>query len=217
MTAIAGLVQVGRMKVCIVGQGPSAEGRGKEIDACDFVVRLKEFWRFGAVNSGTRIDAWAWYGVAYSSEPAAPPSDCEHWVVHSMAGFCEREKRYGDGFDRLKRVGAVRNGGVLRVIPGRVLKALTAYLGRFPSTGIRAVAMAMEVLEPDTLVLVGFDAATPLGMSCSDARGEPGPACHDLLTEKLALTKLETGTWLGKPCRTAIEWLSRPELSAPLA
>lgn len=42
--------------VAIVGNGPTAAGKGPEIDACDFVVRIKSFWMHGADDAGTGIN-----------------------------------------------------------------------------------------------------------------------------------------------------------------
>ena len=50
------------MRVCVVGNGPSAQGKGEIIDAADFVVRIKAFWCHGAEDAGSKIDALAWYG-----------------------------------------------------------------------------------------------------------------------------------------------------------
>lgn len=49
-------------KVAVIGQGESARGLGREIDACDFIVRLRAYWYNGAKDAGRKVDAVAWFG-----------------------------------------------------------------------------------------------------------------------------------------------------------
>ena len=69
------------MQVAIVGNGPTANGKGNEIDAADFVVRLKAFWAHGPVDAGRHLDALCWYGGMNGWDTAPTLPDCEHWIT----------------------------------------------------------------------------------------------------------------------------------------
>ena len=53
------------MRLCIVGNGPTAASKGDLIDSADFVARIKAWWAHAAADSGTRCDATAWYGECF--------------------------------------------------------------------------------------------------------------------------------------------------------
>jgi hypothetical protein len=193
------------MKVCVVGNGPSAKGKGSVIDACDFVVRIKQYWTFGAEGVGDKIDAWAWYGAAVATEKA--PVACEHWITQSMYEYAQREWKHDDGAIRLERITSLRRDGVLRFIHHNVVCDLSQHLGAFASTGLRAIAMALTT-QPDELVIAGFDAIADDDMDARD--GQHRPPCHDMRAEKRLLCELEDGRWLGEPSRTRLRWLDPP-------
>lgn len=189
-------------RIAVVGNGPSAEGKGPQIDACDFIVRIKQYWRFGAEGVGEKIDAWAWYGSAVRDKPLAR----EHWITQSVREFERRERTKQSGFTRLRCIAEAAAGGPVRFIQDDMVQRLSRYLGAFASTGLRAIAMALE-RQPGEIVIAGFDALTK---DDTDARGDRRPPCHNLLAEKQALCELEVGRWLGKRCTTRLTWLGRP-------
>lgn len=193
------------MKVCVVGNGPSAEGRGSEIDACEFVVRIKQYWTYGANGTGDKINAWAWYGAAVASANA--PMACQHWITQSVDEYARREHAKRDGFARLKHIISIQPTGGLRFISGDVVGELSHHLGASPSTGLRAIAMVLA-MQPEEIVIAGFDAMD----AETDARGDQHrPPCHNLRNEKRTLSELENGQWLKAPCSTRLTWLGRPK------
>ncbi len=203
------------MKVCIVGNGPSAEGHGPEIDASDFIVRMKAFWLFGAVDSGERCDAWAWFGETDPRRAeAVPEADIdnvgarEHWFTQCNLQIPET-KRY-----RLELAQRFSDVARWRQISDTLWKRMRAHLGRFPSTGITAVAMAIDLLPVDELLLFGFDGTTPDKPNYHDARrpNPNDPHAHDQLAEKRAIAELLDGQWLGEPSKVKLIWPDMPEL-----
>ena len=46
------------MRVCVVGNGPSANGTADLVDSCDVVVRCGEYWRVGSRTAGSKVDVW---------------------------------------------------------------------------------------------------------------------------------------------------------------
>lgn len=193
------------MKLCVVGQGPSAKGRGREIDACDFVVRMKAFWRCGAEDAGEKIDAWAWLGGDAKVTADPPPRLlCEQWLTYCPQQMKAHEKR-GELFT------AATKGRVVRQLTGEAWSRMKRYLKSDPSTGFVTVAMAMTAFSPEVLVLVGFDSTTPEKPNYYDARHKwPTIAGHQFDREKQALAGIHDGTWLGEPTATTLEWIGEP-------
>ena len=191
------------MKLCVVGNGPSAEGQGHEIDACEFVVRLKTFWLRGAENAGEKINAWVWAG-----DGLAKPLQCEHWFTHPP----RQTKAPGYHKVRLDRFWKTAHGRPTRQMSDRLHRRAVDYLRTHPSTGFVAVAMAMERFEPDELVLVGFDSTTPDQPNFFDARGgSTYIAAHDIYLEKQAVLDIShRQRWMGRQTRTRLRWLHAP-------
>lgn len=201
------------MKLCVVGNGPSAKGHGAEIDACDFVVRLKAWWVHGAEDAGERIDAWAWFGDAnWAPETVSVPvSGCEHWFTQ-----CDKQMSKRIDFD-------ARWGSFIRLSQGEPTQRLTddlwervqSYLERDPSTGCVAVAMAMELFRPDELLLVGFDSTTADAPNYTCARIDWGRTfAHAFDKEKLAFAEIRDGTWLGGSVQTCLKWIGEPDVAS---
>ncbi len=196
------------MRVCIVGNGPSAEGHGAEIDACDFVVRIKAWWVFAAKDAGSRCDALAHYGWGNWEE--RPAFDGEHWITQTVSQI----ENHPDGWKRLQFITYTAELRPIRWLPGPMWDRLVYHIGSHPSTGMVAVAIAMETARPDELVLCGFDATTEDASFFGDARGNAWPGDHgnhhDWVKEKLALKGIREGTWLGQPTKTKLEWIGEP-------
>ncbi len=196
------------MKLCIVGQGPTAEGHGEEIDACDCVVRIKTWWHAGAEDAGSKWDVHAHYGDGFWDE--RPEFHGEHWFTQPICQV--RQNPFG--WSRLAHIANHARYEPVRFAPDALWDAAFARIGRHPSTGFVTVAMAMEIVDPAELVLFGFDGTTPdKPRLYNDARGPVDTKCsHDQLAEKRAIAELFDGTWLGKPSRVRLVWPQMPEL-----
>lgn len=209
------------MRVCIVGQGPSAKGKGAEIDACDFVVRLKCYWRCAARNCGTRLDALVHYGWGPIHE--APAGEYEHWFSQPVQQVESLEVVDGEAlsmpkrWQRIKKMSDTAGLRAIRWLPADIWKQLVGYLKRHPSTGFVAMAMAMRLLAPSELVLYGFDSTGVSDEDMLDAMKTPLPRSfldrkpHDYITEKMAIAQIGHGVWLGRRCATQLTWPNMPE------
>jgi hypothetical protein len=70
------------MKVAVVGNGPSATGAAEQIDSCDVVVRVRAFWKHGALDAGSKTTAIAWFGSVEDMDADNMPSVSSHWLTH---------------------------------------------------------------------------------------------------------------------------------------
>ena len=204
-----------RTRVCVVGLGPSAADKAEEIDACDFVVRLKGFWLHGAENAGSKISAHASYGDLPKED--YPELRCEHWFTHCPQHVRRQVIAWGaKRLGRLEFFAAKADGCPIRILPTRLWQKLRAYLNRDPSTGIVAVAMALERFPECELVLHGFDSTVPERPNFWDARQAESTkfACHAILAEKQALAEIDEGRWLGEPTHATLTWPARPDIAA---
>ena len=199
------------MKLCIVVNGPSAKNRGQEIDACDFVVRIKKYWKAGAENAGTKIDAWATRGNLDSYQEQR--ENVEHWYVLPCAFYV------GRGQEKFKQeMLDINNRGRGRRILWATRadgKELEDYLRKSPSTAMVVIYMALRVLPVRELVLYGFDSTTPDRPRYNNARpsGDNTPnTLHDFVAEKRAVAEIFKGTWLGKPTAMTLTWPDMPDL-----
>lgn len=210
------------MKVCIVGNGPSAAGQGQLIDAADCVVRMKAWWSFGALDAGKKCDILAWFGSDWGwsvGKGGHPPPAllCEHWFTQPWDVLAPRTM---ESLRNALHFLIVRsNGNPVRFIPGSLWhKCVKALGGKHPSTGFSSVAMAIEYLSPDEIVLVGFDGTTRDKPNFGDARREleakdlSDVPPHDLLSEKRLIVKLFDGTWLGEPVSLKLTWIAQPSV-----
>lgn len=208
------------MKLCIVGQGPSAKGRGREIDACDFVVRMKAFWAYGAEDAGDKISAWAWYGYAGPKGDAVPkeaiasrvPGGTEHWFTHCRQQVIDNLKTHPARFDDAIYASG---GDPFHQLPDDLWGRAEQYLDRHPSTGFVAICMALDRFPDAELVLYGFDSITPARPNFWDARGgvrHEGKLPHRVDLEKRAIAEIRDGTWLGRPTAATLTWPDMPEM-----
>ncbi len=208
--------------MCIVGNGPSAEGRGREIDGCDFVVRVNAWWRYAAEDAGSRIDAVAWFGADQDLWSRAPKLACEHWRTWCLEQY-ESVPGRREYFDK------VAAGRKVYPLCDADWKAVHDYLHRHPSTGFIAIAMAINRWPHCELYLYGFDSTTPDRPNYWDARGRPGSSTpHDMVREKRAIAGLIPGRrvkwinrtgqrcnsssprWLGQPSTVKLIWSNAP-------
>lgn len=202
------------MIVAIVGNGPTAAGKGREIDRCDFVVRLKAYWAYGALDAGDHVDAVCWYGVDDGCFEMVDFRDVEFWVTQEprlFRGDCEGVP----GSERLEQIVKAAQWNVIRWMPTELFCRSDAYIGRSPTTGFTAINMALHVLQPREIHLFGFDATTRDGPNSDDARrripDEMYTEYHDMLAEKRVIAELFVGKWLGEPCGTRLVWHEMPE------
>ena len=209
------------MKLCIVGLGPSAKGRGREIDACDFVVRMKAFWRCGAEDAGTKINAWAYYGYTGSSGDGVPKEDIvhhvprgtEHWFTHCRQQVQEHAATHQERLDNAR---LAAGGDPFHQLPGYLWLRAKRHLNRDPSTGFVAVCMALEYFTAE-LVLYGFDSTTTDKPNYWDARGgvteaELDNLPHHMDVEKRAIAEILGGKWLAQGTGATLTWPDMPEL-----
>lgn len=191
------------MRVCVVGNGPSAKGHGAEIDACDFVVRIKAWWVYGAEDAGQRCDALAHYGGGARVDH--PPCSGEYWFTRTT----ERSE-----WDRVACVINNADLALYRWVTKKVWQKARDCVGSDPSTGFVALSMAMAIFDPSELVLAGFDARGKDLPGFNDARGKPWPTDgaghHDWMKEKQLIAAIRDGTWLGEPTDTHLTWYGGP-------
>ena len=202
------------MRISVVGNGPSAKGRGAEIDAADFVVRINHFERIAAEDCGRKLSAWARYG---NTEVPAPRADqqCEIWYTlppSRTAGRITPSTNWG----HLDYEVEAANWRKMICIPEwsyQVEAEAIAQGGPFrgPSTGFTAVDMSIMRAGPGGVVaLYGFDAVTPDRPGWDEARGGkswPAQVAHDFPREKALFAELrDKGVWLGHPCAVKLEW-----------
>lgn len=207
------------VRVCIVGQGPSAEGKGAEIDACDFVVRIKAFWEYGAGDTGRSVDAIATYGDWNGWRPMPDwVQPKEYWFTQCPSQVEQHEMTQERGHSlahhRLSFIVKQADGAAIRWLTDKRWKRLCEVVGSHPSTGFVAVAMAMWILAPAQLLLVGFDSVDPDLPNFWDARHATTQSsiAHNMASEKKRLRELVTRwTWLGTRTATDATWLEMPE------
>lgn len=211
---IAAAAPCSNLRVCVVGNGPSAEGKGAEIDAYDFIVRTSIF-PLALRGAGTKLDAWCWNGnpriCPRSMQP--PAGRYETWLsVHTS--YRKVYKKY------LRHASTLaKKHGVVRMVPERLWNAMRSAVRCHPSTGFAAVAYVLEHLKPKVLALYGFDATVRGAPGWGDAHktlpwrvAKGGYVCgHNLLLEKRIIRQLmKTGTWLGRRYGTKVVWPARP-------
>lgn len=199
------------MNVCVVGNGPSAEGRGAEIDACDFVVRIKAWWRHGAADAGTRIDAWAWYGCKRGLT-YIPPFRCQNWFTH-----CPKQTQsHGSKIRRARRKSFLEHSSEQRTqfLTDVQWQTMRSFTGKHPSTGMVAVFMAIERFPDCNLHLYGFDSTRLDQPNFFDARRPDltpkDPHCQQ--REKTVFRRINTGMWLNNPTKVTLTWPDMPRM-----
>jgi len=213
------------MKMCIVGNGPSAGGKAAEIDACDFVVRMSGWWQSGAADSGHKLNAYAWFGAqeqrAIPEQYALVPF--EHWITLPLLRCwpphtTPKGKPHGGQWMNVVDKSTLRPiRWVTQAMWNREWAVLTQLSDAKtpdcpPSTGFTAIDMAIHLYQPAEIVLYGYDATRKDRPGWGDHNpqwDDNGP--HDLHLEKWLIDKLLTdGIWLGKPCNVKITWPDNP-------
>lgn len=201
------------MKVAVVGNGPSAKSKGTEIDACDFVVRIKAWWLHGAEDAGEKINAWAWYG-GHAGLKKRPMIPGERWFTQ-----CPKQLMGHDTDKRLRHLTAFvwhSRGNPIRWLSDQEWDRLVERReSHHPSTGMVAVYMALDRSPACELHLFGFDSTTRNKPNFYDARNADMKAAnpHRQLSEKQMFRRIATHkTWLGEPTAATLVWHDMPRL-----
>jgi hypothetical protein len=183
------------VRVCVVGNGPSAPRYAAQIDACDEVIRLNAFPR-GAAGRKWTIWASAFYPSIASCALASKmiediPQLREIWVLGEKPDMAAlpipAEKRL--------HIDAAERARMAQLLHAR------------PSCGYMAVDAAYH-RAPDTLCLVGFD--QPFTHWWQDAHESGAERCaevHNIAREHSFYADMVGGRGLGdfRP-RTKVEW-----------
>lgn len=198
------------MRLAIVGNGPSAEGKGHLIDACDFVVRTKAFWHRGAKNAGNKCNAVAWYGDWKDAADWDMVRGCEQWIVQKPDIFVRQPMPQ----QRLDMIASLSEIGIIRWMSFALWQRCVTHLKAWPSTGFATIAMAISGLWPDRLELFGFDSTAIDRPNYWDAQHGPhGTPSHNVLNEKRLLARLiDDGVWMETPTKIEAFWHNRPEI-----
>jgi len=173
--------------VAVVGNGPSAAGRGAEIDACGFVVRCN-WWQeaFPKGEAGTKVDAVCIWPKAWTDRPDHRWFDGELWMSTPRGGA--RVPTWH------RAVRWIPEHRYYRLHEALVLlhRARTESTACWPSTGLVALYMAMMLKAP-RLLLVGFDATridAPGWGEFSKVNPWLDVQGHDFCAEKLLIAEL---------------------------
>lgn len=182
------------MKVCVVGHGPSLKGAklGKQIDACDKVVRLKNCQMLLAEphNYGKKTDVMCSSTEVMTNMHKVKAS--EYWgapkaLTHNQARIENFRRRVKGEVLVFQELMDLWNAFFLEL--GGKHKNV--------STGLAAVIISLDRYKPDTVVLAGFDKVlnpSSEGYQCTvptpfndDGRRDTG---HDWQTELAMLPYL---------------------------
>lgn len=213
------------MRLCIVGNGPSASGKAVEIDACDFVVRMCGWWRSGPQDTGRRLDAYAWFGAEEQRDVPEQYAFApfEHWMTlpllrcwppHTTPKGLPHGGQWMNLVEKanLRAIRWVTEDMWQREMAILTLLSETKRPTAPPSTGFTAVDMAIHLYRPDEIHLYGFDATLPGRPGWGDNNPQwcdSGP--HDLDLEKQLIHKLAAeGIWINRPCGVKVTWPDDP-------
>jgi len=132
--------------VAVVGNGPSAQGHGEAIDACEIVIRFNNF-RIDGFDVGNRTDVW----VTSFYRDIEDREDWRHGRMVIMPFppnfHCPSVARFQN--KRAKHYGALR-------MPGGIAGVLKR-TNKHPSTGIAFLWWFAWQLKMKPTVMVGFD------------------------------------------------------------
>jgi RimJ/RimL family protein N-acetyltransferase len=221
------------MRMCIVGNGPSAKEYAREIDTCDFVVRLNS-WPPNTM--GTKWSAWASSFSPWGHMQAEAiryklfdvmPKNLRVWCIGTPQkkwGYVSLGKgtmRFAPPGWKPKVLPCERIGVDIGRWTGNHIRSLDRSHKFSPSTGFQVLGYALT-RRPDELVLVGFDAI---------AEGKPGwgdswnwmfgPAAsvrHNYPVQKRCIEQwLKTRTFCGKsfPKTRPLWWRLKKHVPPP--
>lgn len=186
--------------LAIVGNGPGAAGHGAEIDACDDVIRINEWWTRGAAGTGRKTTIL----VGYNERLEIPDRDllpyCEFWINNADPKFQHTDVAYiiqrADG--RPVRLIAME----LQIAIDRAIRAEADSEEVGGSAGIKALAMALAAGRWERILLFGFDSMSSAAADIIDGHGRVATCddpTHDFAAEKRLIARVvDTGYWLGE-------------------
>lgn len=194
------------MRIAVVGNGPSAKGQARAIDACDFVVRCNQFRRvFKNGSAGKKLNAFAWAGYAKNNNLVPRGRGWQMWITCPWKWHKGPRRR-----QNVHKIASTRHIGVV-AIDLSLYRQVRACLKRAskkdlpPSTGILAVAMVVCRIKPEELFVVGFDAGLTGIYRYAD--GRPGSnSLHAYAAEAGMLSSLAEGQWMGKEVPIKLTW-----------
>lgn len=210
--------------VAIVGNGPSGNNQGQEIDACDFVVRQKRWLTQGPVNAGSKVSAvcafddqlemttemessrdWEiWCNIparCFQAEPTEKDPASWKWLLCTAAGR-------GIRLLRMDSLGAMTKS----------IKEIDPSWEHIPHVTLGTCCLSMAIdMQPKEIHIWGYD-RTGYGRTNDDWAQQKFDLPQDMLyhnhlAEKILISKLaDEGTWCGKPCESKLFWHGRPRL-----
>jgi len=212
------------MKIGIVANGPSGSNCGKEIDACDFVVRMQRWGSTGPLNSGRRVSAIAGMN-SYTEIPEDLKNDSswEFWATIPV----EYAKFPADDWNPLDVKWIVETNKLRRPIKFASFKSINKAVDYLRlnlitkkeariTMGIACLVMAVD-LKPEEIQIWGYDKVfynTPGSQyaQCPD-QDDQEKSIHDFPAEKKLIAEFaDKGLWLGEPVSTKLIWHGRPNI-----
>lgn len=211
------------MKIAIVANGPSAGGCGQEIDACDFVVRMKRWLTRGPLDAGNKVNAIAGFDNQVEITPELRIDfSWELWFSIPPAAIKPNptlqdpaDLSWAFQFAGPRPIRFFRNEAYFSLIK-YLIGQKSAQRDPHISLGMVCIAMALE-LNPEEIHIWGYDRvihgtqeANWAQEACADT---PETDAHDWIAQKRILLEFaDEGKWLGQPCKTKLIWHDRPPM-----
>ena len=193
------------LTAALVGNGPSAHGKGDEIDAHDFVVRMNSFWTHNT-DSGRKMSAYAGAARPINDAPSWVLEDLrwEYWVQMPAEHVTWKVGRSAVSMCRV--LGDV-NGRPLRFFREELVDAAVELLlkvaeprpeGPYFTCGLSCLFMLLDYpVKFDVIHLYGFDGTN------ENYRYNTGVKlvrrCHDFSAEKRLIDMLLPGSRMHVP------------------
>lgn len=151
-------------KVAIVGNGPGLlkSQHGAEVDEADAVVRINYYRIDGyAKHVGTRTDYWVNHLMRIAEDVGdyVPPGlSClrEVWLFARWEGY-ETTEQIWEAIQHPKYKEALRGVRIRNTSYKEYFKMHREVGERRPSNGYGAISLALKYLDPDELLMLGFD------------------------------------------------------------
>ena len=215
----------------IVGNGPSGRGQGPAIDGCDFVVRMKNWKKYGPIDSGQKVSALLAFNKPWAdiTEEMESSRDWELWCPYPTFRVNVAPAKMNSPETCVDWVWLLEaaDGRVVRTISRQAatdilnyIRSLSAIPGVYTTAGIAAIAMAVE-RSPGQLHLWGFDRVddsvgnpnNDWGQVALTAQTAAKNTMHDFVAEKKMLVELvDRKSWCGKPVEFPVIWHGRPPI-----
>jgi hypothetical protein len=207
------------MKIALIGNGPSGNGQGQAIDACDVVVRMKRWVTEGPMQAGFKTTALAGYDERVELPPEVLNDySWELWVP--IPPQAVRMRPCGVDIADLRWIMWAGWGRPVRWLEDEHFRPLLNYLHgpartwpqektAFVSIGLCVLAIAMA-LKPDEIHLWGYDRDMGGGLGDHFAKraweANLETITHDWAAEKNIISELTQNKWLGEPTAVKGVW-----------